>query len=542
MHTINVKANEWHRYKNPEAILTPGTYIVPQGQFDKDEMKKLYTMIAATNVETNRFNWLIQIKKEGSTTEQWITRELLGTLNLLKLDAPIDTSRVEKKLKILKPSMYPWQIAKMEEILKTIKAGYAYRKGLIAGLGAGKTLVFLLSSFFGPTLYIAPKHLHSTIKDECDKWEFPIPHITTAASALKNKLKLEKLGEKIAVGIIDESLVVKNPKAQRTVGVMKALEDAIIILPGTATPLSGKRVLDASWIRVAVKGMPAEPKHWMHRWGINPHLQDLRDLGVTSPPTYEDHEGNVREKTPLVVDGWGIPALTEYIKPFIDIVDTKDLLASLPEKTLEKVFFPRPPHFMAIKRGLATKKSVHKIISQLRTCTSGFVYGDAKEVHVQKYQHKINWLKNFIEDNPDENLFIISNWQAEQEMLKEALKEYNPAMNTSTESNIEEFTSGKTQYLISSASLSEGMNLQDRCRIGIVFSYPSSPDKWAQMQGRLYRPGQKHAVVFYLLIAKDTLDETAIDALENYAEENEEFIESLLKQKTMVLLGMKENK
>lgn len=65
------------------------------------------------------------------------------------------------------------------------------------------------------------------------------------------------------------------------------------------------------------------------------------------------------------------------------------------------------------------------------------------------------------------------------------------------------------------ASTGHGLNLQEGGCTIIWFSMTWSLELYQQANARLYRQGQKHTVVIHHIIAKDTVDEKVIQALEN---------------------------
>jgi SNF2 family DNA or RNA helicase len=63
-------------------------------------------------------------------------------------------------------------------------------------------------------------------------------------------------------------------------------------------------------------------------------------------------------------------------------------------------------------------------------------------------------------------------------------------------------------------SCGHGLNLQDGGNIIVWFSLTWSLELYQQANARLYRQGQKHTVVINHIIAKNTVDELVMKALE----------------------------
>lgn len=511
---VTIQKDTFTRYKSPQKI-PPGDYIFKRGLTKRQ--KEIYPAIPAQS-DKIKFCWLIP-------ADDYAVRELEGDEYEYNLDCPMYTPLIPTFLR-------PWQQKFLKKVSEALEQKKQFRKALIAGLGTGKTLIFLLicnTVKSTESLYVAPRHLHSTVRDEAKKWELPCPLITTPESLHKY--------EYAKILIIDEALSCKNPKTKRTQKVLDYADHAQIVIAGTGTPISAKRAPDFRWSRICKKNFPNTEKPWCYRYGINPHFLDLSKFGVEH--TFIDWNGVVREKNPLVVDAWDTEKIVNDAGDLLHVVSEKDLGYELPLVTFEKVFVPGPAYFKAIRKGLFTQKTSHKAVMQARTSTSGFIYDDNKKPQKLPNPAKLEWLKNFIENNPEEPLVIFSAWEFEQKILKESIEKWTgsvPAMNTSTENTTNLFThtdllpsrtTVNSNYLICSAWLSEGLNLQ-RSRIGVFMSNSTSPDKRKQAQGRLHRQGQKRGVIFYDLVCRKTLDLGLLELLQKHQNESQEMVESML--------------
>jgi len=504
-----VQENEYKKYKQL-VYIEAGSYfkINPTEQF-----KKILPLIPATSPQ-GQFCWLLK-------EENWIYKLFdYGIVYRLE-DEEVENLDLEN-FEFLRTNyhLHPWQNRFLHELSMSLKEKKPFRRGLVVGLGGGKTLAVLLASTLGKTIYIAPRHLHSTIKEECKKWYFPTPTITTPESAKKY------LDQEFQVAILDECLSCKNPEAIRSKKVTEILLKIPVVIAMTGTPISAKRALDLRWMRVLGSIVPKLAKNWINLWGINPRYDTELASKISLPV---DERG--KQNAPLICDGFKTEEITDFLKDDLITVDISDIMAEIPDKTYEKIYLPRPQFFHEILSGLVTEKGKMKRLTQARTCTSGFVYGDDDQIiSIAKNPVKIAWCKKFIEDNPDEPIIIFSAWRAELEMLVKELAEFNPAVVFSgqvDEQEVQKFTNGKTNLLLASAYLAEGMNLQ-RSRIEIFCSNSSSPKDRVQAEGRIYRYGQKRGSIFYDLVCKNTLDEKALELLQKHLEASEEFINSSL--------------
>ncbi|MEG0370422.1 MAG: DEAD/DEAH box helicase, partial [Hungatella sp.] len=84
-----------------------------------------------------------------------------------------------------------------------------------------------------------------------------------------------------------------------------------------------------------------------------------------------------------------------------------------------------------------------------------------------------------------------------------------------TSEDISEWNQGNIPVaLIHPASAGHGLNLQDGGSTIVWFGLTWSLELYQQLNARLWRQGQKNTVVIEHIIAKDTVDEDVMDALE----------------------------
>ena len=84
-----------------------------------------------------------------------------------------------------------------------------------------------------------------------------------------------------------------------------------------------------------------------------------------------------------------------------------------------------------------------------------------------------------------------------------------------TSADIDKWNKGEMPVaLIHPASAGHGLNLQQGGSTIVWFGLTWSLELYQQLNARLYRQGQKETVVMHHIIAKDTIDENVIKALE----------------------------
>jgi hypothetical protein len=492
------------KYKSEE-LIEPGHYIL----FDKnpvfqEDYKKYLPIISAS--AGNRFMRL-------APAERWV-------FDFLQIEMPdylkpkysvsLDIDNFRNTLDEYSGTLNNWQKAKLMKVLEKIGQDGKYASGLIVGLGGGKTLYTLMLGALGNLLYVAPKHLHGEIKREIAKWRIAeeIENFSITISTPESAKKL--IGKQFAVGIVDETLSVKNPKALRTKGTRELFKLIPVKIAMTATPISAKSAPDLRWLRVLDDYVSEEEKNWIWAFGINPRHEAVPGRESEDAPK------------PLVCDGYRVREVAEYCKDFIEIVDISDILSQIPEMREETVNINPPVCFTSILRGLLTERTVQKRRTQALTATSGFVYSDEQRtIWLEKRcPAKIDWIKDFIENNPEEPVVVFSPWKAELQRLELELRQYSPAIvhDKNSEKEINRYVNGETNLLIVSASITEGMNLQ-RGRIIIATGWSTNPIKRTQAIGRVYRQGQTRGVVVYNLVCSNTLDGKALELIRKHEAE-----------------------
>lgn len=510
---VDTTGKGWYPYKSQTPLA--GDYLIFPGK-PTQELKDRFPFVAATG--PGGFRWLVK-------AETWVYRLLLGLDIEEGLEGAVDvnpiitaSNHVRKILVADGGDFREWQKRAIKEVVSTVRDGRPWRKGLIVGLGGGKTLFTLLLCQIPGSVYVAPRHLHSTIREEAAKWALEMPAITTPESAKK------LVGTKPPVVIIDECLSVKNPQAARSRACLELAKDSAIVAAMTGTPLSAKAELDMRWLRVCGDYLPEAEKHMKWLWGMNPHYRDLSKLGIETRKNWKGESVQ-----PLEVDGWEVEKLSSFLADNIFTVDISDILAEIPEAQTQRVYLPTPRYFRAVLRGLLTEKSSSKRLTQARSSTAGFVYSDSGDVIwlTKETPTKITWVKNFLADNPGEPVVVFANWRAEIERLAKEFPGAAVVHEGTASREVTRFTAGDTDLMVCSASITEGMNLQ-RSRIGVFLSNSTNPTKRIQAKGRLFRQGQKRGVVFYDLLCSGTLDEKALDLIEEHAEASDKFVESQL--------------
>lgn len=167
---------------------------------------------------------------------------------------------------------------------------------------------------------------------------------------------------------------------------------------------------------------------------------------------------------------------------------------------------------LTLPEGRLNMHSILVKIGKLSQITGGSVYTD---IGMAKFNpnHKMGLLMETLSMIPDpEQVVIFCRWVEEireiQEQLKNAGVIYGDITQRERVKTIDQFTKGELKYLIAQESTGGyGINLQTAWNV-VYYSQTFSVIDWMQSQDRIHRAGQKaDKCVYYLLFAKDTIDE-----------------------------------
>ena len=143
-------------------------------------------------------------------------------------------------------------------------------------------------------------------------------------------------------------------------------------------------------------------------------------------------------------------------------------------------------------------------------CYTEQLDGTKKVVEIHKA--KIEALADIAESNEHRSLLIFYWFKHDLERLKNAFPD---ARTLDTIDDIRDWNAGKIEMLVAHpASAGHGLNLQYGGNIIVWFGLSWSLELYQQANKRLHRSGQKHSVIVHHLVAKGTIDEQVMCALD----------------------------
>lgn len=170
----------------------------------------------------------------------------------------------------------------------------------------------------------------------------------------------------------------------------------------------------------------------------------------------------------------------------------KDLVVSIKDKDIDAV-------------------NAAALSNKLLQMASGSVYDENKNmIHI--HDRKLDALEDLIEGANGKPVLIAYWYKSDLKRIKDRFD----VRELKTSEDFRKWNNKEIKVaLIHPASAGHGLNLQAGGSTLIWFSLTWSLELYEQTNARVYRQGQKETVVIYHILAKDTIDEDVIKALEN---------------------------
>lgn len=165
---------------------------------------------------------------------------------------------------------------------------------------------------------------------------------------------------------------------------------------------------------------------------------------------------------------------------------------------------------LEITDGEITASNAASLSNKLCQLSNGAIYDDEQNI-VEIHDRKLETLEDIIESMNGKPLLIAYWYRHDLERIKSRFS----VREIKTSEDISDWNDGKIPVaLIHPASAGHGLNLQSGGSILVWFSLTWSLELYQQTNARLYRQGQKNTVVIQHIIAKGTIDEQILKALQ----------------------------
>ncbi len=253
----------------------------------------------------------------------------------------------------------------------------------------------------------------------------------------------------------------------------------------------------------------------------------------------------IPENEKIFAEMVSIKSLIISKKDCLDLPDTVDVVREieLPESIMDD-YNELYEECMAIIRGMDNSEVYYStssklaVLMKLRQMASGFFIVESQNVREEKiiveiHNAKIEELNNILDQVEEEQVIIWCQFQHEIEMIEKELSKraYTVTAYGKTkdlEKNIDDFKTGKAQYIIAHPkTLKYGVTFTN-CRYTVYYSFSYSAEDYDQSHDRNYRLGQKEKCTYLYIQAADTIDEIMYTKVKNKLSDAE-FFELLIK-------------
>lgn len=165
---------------------------------------------------------------------------------------------------------------------------------------------------------------------------------------------------------------------------------------------------------------------------------------------------------------------------------------------------------LEITDGEITASNAASLSNKLCQLSNGAIYDDEQNI-VEIHDRKLETLEDIIESMNGKPLLIAYWYRHDLERIKSRFS----VREIKTSEDISDWNDGKIPVaLIHPASAGHGLNLQNGGSTLVWFGLTWSLELYQQTNARLYRQGQKNAVVIHHIITKGTIDEQILKALQ----------------------------
>ena len=408
---------------------------------------------------------------------------------------------------------------------------------LLLDMGMGKTVSTLTAIdelmydrfAVRKVLVIAPLRVAlSTWRDECETWahtqnlriSIAVGDMATREAALRADADIYVVNRDVVkwlvdyyrdkwpfdMVVIDESSSFKNPASQR----FKALRKV--------RPLIQRVVL--------LTGTPA-PNGLMDLWSQLYLLDRGERLGRTLTE-YRERYFRPGQQSGYVVYSYDLRpgADKEIFRKIGDIcvsMKSEDYL-TLPDEALERYREMEKELVLSIGDTDITAVSAATLTNKLLQMANGAVYDAEKEV-VQIHGAKLEALDEIISCNEGKSVMVIYSYRHDLDALRQR---YPEARELKTAEDIRDWNAGRIPLLlVHPQSAGHGLNLQHGGHIVVWYGLTWSLEAYQQTNKRLHRPGQTEPVMLHHLVAKGTIDEDVMRALEGKAAGQESMLDAV---------------
>lgn len=424
---------------------------------------------------------------------------------------------------------HPYQEYAIKRILDTPRVGLFLDMGLGKTVSALTAVDKLINDRFEVrrVLVIAPLRVAKlTWAAEVDKWD----HLTLKVSKVLGgeTKRLRALAEKADIYvinrenvpwlvdlykgkrwpfdmvIIDESSSFKNPRALRFRALRKVLPQIkrMVLLTGTPSP----RSLMDLWPQLYLLDRG-------ERLGrtLTAYRSEYFRPGKSNGFTIYEWLPN-KDAQEKIYKAIGDICVSMSAADWLDIPEKMDNIieVELPPKARKVYDTLKRDYAITIQQDDITAVNAAVLTGKLLQVANGALYHDDK-TYTEIHKAKIDALKELAESATTP--VIVFYWlKSDLERLK---REFPKARTLEDEKDLTDWNNGKIDMLLlHPSSAGHGLNLQAGGHTIIWFGLTWSLELYQQANARLHRQGQRSSVIVHHILAKDTMDERVLKALQ----------------------------
>ena len=302
--------------------------------------------------------------------------------------------------------------------------------------------------------------------------------------------------------MLDESSLIQNVNTKSTRFVISLKPKGVILLSGT--PTSGK--YENLWTQAHLLG-----------WNISQERYDATYVNWTLTP---DDGSGFRHRIVDKNDPYkNVDRLKNKLREYGSVFMKTEEVIDLPEQTFIPVMVDAPKEYNKfVKNGYicidvpSIDDINHKIELIGDTLLTKRLY--ARQLASQYNQNKIDAVSDLIQSTND-RLIVFYNFNDELATLKRICNVQNrpySEVNGSVKDLSMYETEADSVTLVQFQAGAMGLNLQ-KCNKIIYFSLPERSELFEQSKKRIHRIGQSEPCFYYLLMARNTIDEQIYEAL-----------------------------
>ena len=283
------------------------------------------------------------------------------------------------------------------------------------------------------------------------------------------------------------------------------------------------------WI-VGLTGTPA-PNTLIELWSQIYLLDGGQRLGKTLT-SYRDAYFTPGDRNGMIIYNYNLrPGAEEAIYKKIDDIcismKSKDYL-KLPDRVDNKILVNLPKEarktyddfvrdlIIQLEDEDITAANSAVLTGKLLQICNGAIYADDTKEVIEVHEEKLNALLNIIEEANGKPILVFYNFKHDISRIQEFLKRNKiESRELKNNDDIENWNKGNIRVMLTHpASAAYGLNIQQGGNIIVWFGLTWSLELYQQACARLYRQGQKETVIINHIIAKGTVDEDVIKALQ----------------------------